>query len=154
MDLAAGTYNGRQGCWRNQGGDDRGVEDELHRRHSSGYEIGLHWSYWIVKRIKKSAKSLQMTDEKKELFDKMMAGDEQAMNSLIEMLCKDKEVDLSNPFSLVVLYSLFNALRTNLRFVEMLNASLIAGVSIDAISEYFGERFSEIIEKRIKENIQ
>lgn len=96
----------------------------------------------------------QMTDEKKELFDKMMAGDKQAMDSLIEMLCKDNEVDLSNPFSLVVLHSLFEALRTNPRFGESLNALLIAGVSIDAISEYLGERFSKIIEKQIKENIQ
>ena len=95
------------------------------------------------------------TKEQRELIMKMMAGDEQAMNRLIEMFCKDNKVDLNNPFSLYLMFSLFNELRTNPRFGEMLNALLIAaGVSIDAISEYFGERFSKIIEKRIKENIQ
>lgn len=84
---------------------------------------------------------------------KMMAGDEQAMNRLMEMFCKDNKVDLNNPFSLYLMFSLFNELRTNPRFGETLNALLIAGVSIDAISEYFGERFSKIIEKRIKENL-
>lgn len=96
----------------------------------------------------------QMTDEKKELFSKMMAGDEQAMNRLIEMFCEDNEVDMSNPFSLLVIISLFEALRTNPRFRETLIALLNEGVSIDAIAEHFGERFSKIIEKQIKESIQ
>lgn len=86
------------------------------------------------------------TKEQRELFDKMMAGDEQAMNRLIEMYCKDNDVDMSNPFSLVVIISLFEALRKNPQFVETIRALLSAGISIDAITKSLEKRFLKIIE--------